>query len=83
MVFSVNMVHWINEPVLMLNEIERVLKPNGYLFIKDLRRSPLGIFEKEIKSAFTLNQAKKLIEQSKLRQGSFSKSILWWNFEVC
>jgi hypothetical protein len=67
----------------MLNEIKRVLKPNGYLFIKDLRRSWLGIFESEIKSAFSLNEAKKLIRQAKLRRGTFSKSILWWNFEVC
>lgn len=82
-VFSVNMVHWINEPILMLNEIERILKPNGYLFIKDLRRSWLGIFESEIKRSFTLNEAKKLIGQSRLRQGTFSKSLLWWNFEIC
>jgi len=77
------MAHSVNEPVIMLNEIERVLKPNGYLFIKDLRRSWFGILESEVKSAFTLNEAKKLIEQSKLKKGTFSKSILWWNFEIC
>jgi len=82
-VFSVNMVHWVDDPIVMLNEIKRVLKPNGYLFIKDLRRSWLGIFESEIKSAFSLNEAKKLIRQAKLSRGTFSKSILWWNFEVC
>ncbi len=82
-VLSVNMVHWVNKPIVMLNEIERVLKLNGYLFIKDLKCSWLGIFESEIKSAFTLNEAKKLIGQSKLRKGTFSKSILWWNFEIC
>jgi hypothetical protein len=59
-------------------------QPDGYLFIKDLRRSWLGIFESEIKSAkFTLDEAKKLIEQSELRKGTFSKSVLCWNFEVC
>jgi len=82
-VFSVNMFHSVKEPIIMLNEIERVLKPNGYLFIKDLRRSWFGILESEVKSAFTLNEAKKLIEQSKLKKGTFSKSILWWNFEIC
>ena len=81
--FSTNMVHGVSKPIIMLNEIERVLKPDGYLFIKDLRRSWLGIFESEIKSAFTLDEAKKLIEQSELRKGTFSKSVLWWNFEVC
>ena len=82
-VFSTNMVHWVSKPIIMLNEIERVLKPDGYLFIKDLRRSWLGMFESEIKSAFSLDEAKKLIEQSELRKGTFSKSVLWWNFEVC
>ena len=60
----------------MLNEIERVLKPGGYLFVKDPRRSWLGIFEREVKSSFTLDEAKKLVGQSKLRKGTFSKSIL-------
>ena len=82
-VFSTNMVHGVSRPIIMLNEIERVLKPGGYLFIKDLRRSWLGIFESEIKSAFTLDEAQKLMEQSELRKGTFSKSVLWWNFEVC
>jgi ubiquinone/menaquinone biosynthesis C-methylase UbiE len=82
-VFSANMVHLVGRPIIMLNEIERVLKPDGYIFIKDLRRSWLGIFESEIKSAFTLEEAQKLIGQSKLRKGTFSKSVLWWNFEVC
>lgn len=82
-VFSVNMVHVVDKPINMLNEIERVLKPGGYLFVKDLRRSWLGIFEREVKSAFTLDEAKKLVGQSKLRKGTFSKSILWWNFEIC
>ena len=82
-VFSTNMVHGVSKPIIMLNEIERVLKPDGYLFIKDLRRSWLGMFESEIKSAFSLDEAKKLIEQSELRKGTFSKSVLWWNFEVC
>jgi hypothetical protein len=50
------------------NQRKLVLKvqsqPDGYLFIKDLRRSWLGLFESEIKSAFSLDEAQKLIEQS-------------------
>ena len=81
-VFNVNMVHWVDDPVSMLNEIQRVLKPEGYLFIKDLRRSWLKVFEREIDKALTLEQAKKLIKDSELREGSFSSGILWWNFEA-
>jgi ubiquinone/menaquinone biosynthesis C-methylase UbiE len=81
-VFNINMVHWVDEPVSMLDEMQRVLKPEGYLFIKDLRRSWLRIFEREINNALTLEEAKELIEDSELREGSFSSSLLWWNFEA-
>jgi hypothetical protein len=66
----------------MLNEIERVLVPGGYLFIADLRRSWLGLFEKEIRSALTLGEAKELFGQSQLREGTFSWGLLWWRCEA-
>jgi len=81
-VFNVSMVHWVDDPVSMLNEIERILKPEGHLFIKDLRKSWLGVFEKEINNALTLGQAERMIGNSKLRKGSFSSNLLWWNFEA-
>ena len=81
-VFNVNVVHWVDDSISMLNEIERITKPEGYIFIKDLRRSWLGVFEKEINNALTLKQAKKIIEDSGLRKGSFSSSLLWWSFEA-
>jgi ubiquinone/menaquinone biosynthesis C-methylase UbiE len=81
-VLNINMVHIVENPVQMLNEIERVLLPEGFLFIADLRRSWLGFIEKEIKSALTFDEAKGLISRSKLRKGSFSSSVLWWRFET-
>jgi ubiquinone/menaquinone biosynthesis C-methylase UbiE len=81
-VLSINMVHIVENPVQMLNEIERVLAPGGFLFIADLRRSWLGFVEKEIKSALTLDEAKDLFSRSKLRKGKFSSSALWWRFET-
>jgi ubiquinone/menaquinone biosynthesis C-methylase UbiE len=53
-VLNLNMVHLVKDPVRMLDEIERVLAPDGFLFIADLRRSWLGLLEKEIQSAVTL-----------------------------
>jgi ubiquinone/menaquinone biosynthesis C-methylase UbiE len=82
LVFNVNMVHWVSGPISMLNEIERILKPEGYLFIRDLRYSWMKVFEKEINNAFTLEQAKKLIGDSELREGAFSGNLLWWSFEA-
>jgi len=81
-VLNINMVHLVEDPVQMLNEIERVLVPNGFLFIADLRRSWLGLIEKEIKSALTLEEARELFSQAKLRKGVFSSSNIWWRFET-
>jgi len=81
-VLNLNMVHLVEDPIEMLNEIERVLAPNGLLFIADLRRSWAGLIEREIKSALTLKEARNLFSQSKLRQGVFSRSFVWWRFET-
>jgi 2-polyprenyl-3-methyl-5-hydroxy-6-metoxy-1,4-benzoquinol methylase len=81
-VLNLNMVHIIEDPIQMLNEIERILVPDGSLFIVDLRRSWLGLFEGEIKSALTTQEARTMFAQSKLRQGSLSSSLIWWSFEA-
>ena len=79
---NINMLHLVDDPIRMLNEIERVLVPGGYLFISDLRRSLLGYVEDEIRSALTIPEAKSLFEESELRQGNFRWGLLWWNFEA-
>lgn len=66
----------------MLDEIERILAPGGHLFIADLRRSVLGLLENEIKSALSIGEARDLFAQSKLREGTFRWSFLWWRFET-
>ena len=81
-VLNLNLVHIVEHPIQMLDEIERILVPDGALFIVDLRRSWLGLFEKEMKSALTPQEAKALFAQSKLRDGSFSSSLIWWWFEA-
>ena len=81
-VLNLNMVHLVEDPVRMLDEIERILVPNGLLFIADLRRSWAGLIEREIKSALTLKEARDLLSQSNLREGVFSRSFIWWRFET-
>jgi ubiquinone/menaquinone biosynthesis C-methylase UbiE len=78
---NINMVHLVDQPIKMLDEIERILIPGGYLYIADLRRSFLGLVEDEIRSAFTIPEAKDLFGQSEIRQGVFKWGLLWWNFE--
>jgi ubiquinone/menaquinone biosynthesis C-methylase UbiE len=80
-VLSINMVHLVEDPVQMLNEMERILAPNGFVFVADLRRSCLGLIEKEITHALTLDEARALFHQSRLRKGVFSSGMLWWRFE--
>jgi ubiquinone/menaquinone biosynthesis C-methylase UbiE len=80
-VLNANMVHLVEDPIQMLNEIERVLVPGGTLFIADLRRSWLGWIEREIRSALTVSEARELIGRSELRPGVFSQNLLWWRYE--
>lgn len=80
--FSLNMLHIVDEPLNMLDEIERVLKPGGMLYMLDLRRSWLALFEKEIRASYTLDEARELINRSSLRDGEYSKDMLFWKFEV-
>ncbi|NIV29682.1 MAG: methyltransferase domain-containing protein [Anaerolineae bacterium] len=79
---STNMVHIVEHPLRMLGEIERILAPDGHLFIVDLRRSLLGLLEAEIKSALSMGEAKDLLGQSSLRKGTFRWSLLWWRYEA-
>lgn len=81
-VINLNMVHLVEYPIKMLNEMKRILKPNGVVFIADLKRSWLGIFEKEIKASLKLSEARELFERSNLREGVFSSGMLWWRFEA-
>jgi ubiquinone/menaquinone biosynthesis C-methylase UbiE len=81
-VFNINMVHWIDQPVKMLKEIKRVLKTNGFLFIKDLRYSWLWILEGEIKYALKTNDAAALIKEAGLEKGILTSSLLWWEYEI-
>ena len=80
-VININMLHLVEEPVKMLNEIERVMKPDGYFFMTDLRKSILGFLEKEIKSVFTVEESKKILVKSNLSKGQFSSSLLWWKYQ--
>jgi len=80
-ILNLNMVHLVNDPVQMLNEIERVLKLEGQFFIKDIRYSWLRFFEKGIKFSFSNEEAMNIINKSDLSIGRFSSDFLWWNYE--
>jgi len=76
-VLSLNTLHLVDDPLAMLNEIERVLKPRGRLFVGDIRRSWFGNLMPILKTTFTLDECKELVSQSNLRPCVFEKSVIW------
>lgn len=78
---NLNMVHLVEDPRRMFGEMERVLRSDGFLFLADLRRSFLGVLEKEIRSALSSTEARELIRNSILRAGAFSAGLVWWRYE--
>ena len=79
---NLQMLHLVEDPVAMLNEIERVLAPDGTLFMADIRRSWVGLFDKVFKTCLTVEEASALVRGSKLREGVFSSDLLWWRYEA-
>lgn len=80
-VMNINMLHLVESPVKMLNEIQRVLKPYGFFYITDLRKSFFGFLEKEIKSAATIKGAHELVTKSNLPESKFSSDLIWWSYQ--
>ncbi|MFN2291632.1 MAG: class I SAM-dependent methyltransferase [Anaerolineae bacterium] len=79
---NVQMLHIVEDPVAMLDEMERVLAPDGVLFMADIRRSWVGLLDKVFRSALTMEEANALVRRSRLRQGAFSSDLLWWRYEA-
>jgi ubiquinone/menaquinone biosynthesis C-methylase UbiE len=81
-IFNINMVHTVEKPLIMLNDIERILAPKGILEIADIKRSRIGYLMLEFKSAYSEDEVKDLISQSNLQQGSYSGGFFWWGYEM-
>ena len=77
LVVSNNTLHLIKNPVRMFDEIHRVLKPEGRFIISDHRRSWLGIFSPHIRAAFTPDEVKDLLRQSKLQNWAVKEYFFW------
>jgi len=72
------MLHIVENPVQMLNEIERVAK--SFILITDLRRGFLAHFIKKFRTAFTKEKASEIINNSKIRSGRLSNGPFWWDY---
>jgi ubiquinone/menaquinone biosynthesis C-methylase UbiE len=79
---NVQMLHIVEDPVAMLDEMERVLALDGVLFMADIRRSWVGLLDKVFRSALTVEEARTLVRRSKLREGAFTSDLLWWRYQA-
>ena len=82
LVINTFLLHIVEDPIQMLNEIERVAKPTGRVFITDLRRGFLANFAKKLRTAYTLNEASEIIKKSSIREGKYTKGPFWWDFST-
>jgi ubiquinone/menaquinone biosynthesis C-methylase UbiE len=76
------MLHIVENPTQMLNEIERVTKPEGIILMTDLRRGILAYIIKKFRTAYTLDEASEIIKASKIRKGKLSTGLFWWDYIV-
>jgi len=79
---NINMAHLVTDPIKMFNEMERVLRPEGNLFVVDIRRSWIGYLEKEFRAAMTVEEAMQLLERANIREGQLTSGFLWWRYEA-
>jgi ubiquinone/menaquinone biosynthesis C-methylase UbiE len=62
LVISSDTLHLIRNPIKMLNEIQRVLRPQGGFFISDFRRSWLGILTEHVRASYTPKEVRKRLQ---------------------
>lgn len=81
-VINTFLLHIVEKPVVMLNELERVAKPDAKIMITDLRRGFLALLVKKFQTAFTSEEAEKIINESNLRKGILSNGPFWWDYMI-
>ena len=75
-VISLNMLHYVDDPVAMLNEIEWVLAPSGMFGLGAIKWSWLALIWPIFRMAYTATEARELLQQSKLRTWELKESFL-------
>lgn len=81
-VVSLNTLHVVDNPVAMLDEIERVLAPKGVLVLVDNRRTWLGLVMSPLRRAYTTAEAKEWLGRSKLRPWKLHSRLLSFTVTV-
>ncbi len=81
-VISTNVLHHVADPLAMLHELERVLAPEGILYLADIRRSWLvSLFDKAFREAMSYGEVLALLYEAGLPKEPFTSGFLWWRYE--
>ncbi|MBU7023448.1 MAG: class I SAM-dependent methyltransferase [Theionarchaea archaeon] len=78
-VVGMNVFHTVDDPVAMLNEVERVLKPHGVFGMGDRKRSWAGAVIPSLKKAYTAEEARKILAKSNLRPWKLKEKSFWFS----
>ncbi|MBN1511760.1 MAG: class I SAM-dependent methyltransferase [Phycisphaerae bacterium] len=77
-VFSQDTLHMVDDPVRMLNECARVLKPGGVARIRVIRRSwLLSCVEGIFRSGFTRHEIAEMLAQTSFEQVAIRSGLLY------
>ena len=77
-----NVLFYVSDPLAMINEIDRVLKPDGMLYIAGIRNNALaGLFNKDFREARGVWEIKGLFYQSAMSEKPFVSGLTWWRYE--
>lgn len=77
MVISLSTLHLLDNPVRMLDDIQRVIKPGGKFYIRDYRRTWMAAFSIHIRACYTPSELKSLLSQSKLQDWRVRGGLFW------
>lgn len=77
MVMCLSTLHLLSDPVKMFDEIQRVLKPGGKFYIRDYRRTWLGLLSGHIMACYTPQEVTVLLERSGLQNWKVKGGIFW------
>jgi ubiquinone/menaquinone biosynthesis C-methylase UbiE len=80
LVINTFLLHIVKKPLDMLNEIERVARPDGKIMITDLRRGWLAWLIPKFRTSLTAPEAMNILSQSEIRQGKLSNGPFWWDY---
>ncbi len=77
MVICLSTLHLVNNPVKMLDEIQRVLRTGGRFYIRDYRRTWMGLLSPHIRACYTPQEATDLLKRSQLQNWQVRGGVFW------